>query len=283
MPQKRPPTTRKNAPARPPPPVPRMQWDYATRDHPMACLQWLAANFGDHNELRDGDVLTHNQRQVYCNLVDWFERDLPIVAGKLGDCRLLDVARLLNDFNLRPRVDFELDITSKDNLILRWAPRDFRYAIPQFNSTGQSLTDRFRFNSSPDYLDFEDSDALYANQRPERELMFIRGVGNLNLRYRDNPRRTAIDEALIGAVVGAVATLQQSLAHMFDIQPLGWFELELEPAPVDEVIGRSISSYITGWNLKRAPYERPPRPQPEGGGSAGVLPFRRPASPDDEE
>jgi hypothetical protein len=110
----------------------------------------------------------------------------------------------------KPRIDLEVEITSKDNLKVEWFPRDF-------NMWGVNTGDE-----PSDFVQWRRSESRRSGYftRPSNELMFIHSVRHATYSIgRDRDRwSTAYDPLLLRACQHAVEALVSRLERSFDVR-----------------------------------------------------------------
>jgi hypothetical protein len=114
----------------------------------------------------------------------------------------------------KPRIEVSAEITTKQNLSVRWNPSGFHEAEDDGNGPMRSynVLDPNAFREPPDFRQFRGDEQPSFEGRPSNELMFIHGVGLLN----PNPKRAGaarhdiIDAMLICAVRATYESLLEA-------------------------------------------------------------------------
>jgi hypothetical protein len=155
----------------------------------------------------------------------------------------------------KPRIEVSAEITTKQNLSVRWHPSGFHEAEDDGNGPMRSynVLDPNAFREPPDFRQFRGDEQPSFEGRPSNELMFIHGVGLLN----PNPKRAGaarhdiIDAMLICAVRATYESLLESLAHCFDVTARHQFQFEFmdENKQFSKATGWRSSPRVIGWCL----------------------------------
>lgn len=259
----------------------------AWREH-AAAHDYLTHLLLEVGRLGLADALRDNARsdwQVLGELFRWFD-DMPSrEIGQIGHWINLDIKQLVNRiessgdrFGVRPRIEITAEITSKDNLTVRWFPAGWHGAGHAFEDVPGymgSLRNR-KFKTPPDFRFYVEGQQ-YANNRPEHEIMFIRGVGKLSTKpYEWGPYAVCnyevMDALLICATRAAFNQMVRGLREAFHVTLLNDFEFDF-----DELVEASPFSamsftnrYVRDWRLVWAPRDE----SSPSGASAEIIPLK---------
>lgn len=137
----------------------------------------------------------------------------------------------------KPKITICVFVTSKDNLSVRWFPKD---------------ADQWNRSRVHDWVEAPATEP-YAYQRPENELLFIKEIRNLSTNvdqytyFEDGDERAAINTILISLVWAMIKYIQKSLSESVDVEMLSEFQI---------VVGDSLKSEfgtpkndVAGWRV----------------------------------
>jgi len=178
-----------------------------------------------------------NAERVLSDILNWLCFHPGKEYAKLTDWRALDLARmqtrLEKNRDAKPRIEVSAEITHMNNLSVRWHPSGWSGSSIDWQDGGSSypnlIPDRC-WREPPDFRWFTGDEAPYFNTRPSNELMFVRGVGNLQPEPIENYapyatyNRDVVDSILICAVRAAYEVLIQQLARNFEVAVLNAFD-----------------------------------------------------------
>jgi hypothetical protein len=164
----------------------------------------------------------------------------------------------------KPRIEVSAEITTKQNLSVRWHPSGFHEAEHDGNRPmrGYNVLDPNAFRETPDFRQFRGDESPSFESRPSNELMFIRGVGFLNPspdRANVAHRRDIIDAMLICAVRATHEHLIGSLRQCFEVTARQQFQFQFrdEDEEFSKSTGWRSSPRVIGWSLKTVLAEPP--------------------------
>lgn len=140
----------------------------------------------------------------------------------------LEALRERDPYMAKPRIELQLDITSKGNLILRW------YPLGAYNHfyRGQDAT-KSDFSDSVATL----ADNLYAGQRPDNELLFVHQFRELGNELADTSEKGDVARLLAFATFAAACEWERFLHHSFEVSKGSWFDfIEINGLVIDWVL-----------------------------------------------
>jgi hypothetical protein len=208
-----------------------------------------------------------NTKTVLSDLIDWLSEHPGQAFAKLVNWRTLDLAqirsRLEKDRSARPRIEVSAHITKMNNLSVRWHPGGWKLTEFDWHRTDHShsnLITHRKWREPPDFFWFVGDEDPTFDSRPSNELMYIRGVGNLQPEPRDNYGAYATyntdvaDSILICAVRSAYEGLIRQLEYSFEVDVVDAFDFvtrdeidETDPSPY-----RSPTHRVVAWSLEDA-------------------------------
>ncbi len=222
-----------------------------------------------------GDLLMWRDdfpNEAYALLVDPFRLDLKVLAERIRDRQ-----------SHKPRIEIYLEITKKQNLTVRWQPSGFNAAYWSLErSSGRytsNLLDGKDFDRSPDFRWFTGNEAASWNSRASNELMYIRGVGDIEIDPMDGwptPYNCEVLSALlICAVRAGFNSMVNGLRESFEVTLLNDFSFGFAPGPDDSP--NWPHGIVTGWRLTDiAQPNREASANPRDLPSADIHPFPAP-------
>src|SRR6266496_1876838 len=172
--------------------------------------EWLGALRDFLLEHRDTDVPVDEQR---CQALHELERESRRWLRNAES--LLDFRRALESGMAKPQIFFLVELTSKDNLSVRWMPAP----LDQQTFDGWQ---RDRFLSD------------YPPQRPHNEIAFVRGIGRLRLDEDDwhhdtiGPHLNMRNRLLVYATRAFVMEIEEFLQQFFEVTSLTAFDFVLD-------------------------------------------------------
>lgn len=209
--------------------------------------------------------------RVLSNLIAWLGAHPGEAYSELLDWRIIDRKvmdwRLSKNRRAKPRIELTAEITRQGNLSVRWYPRGY-FGPDSWSTSGRPIEPAG--GDYTGYIDFGIFDPHSKTDlvaRPLNELMFIRGVGNLN----PDPTRKdwqmselnwdVLDAILIGAVSAAFNLLVEQLRRSFEVTLRNNFEFDLVKVPSESrsalPIMRQGKNRVVNWrlvNLEVAPF-----------------------------
>lgn len=261
---------------------------WTTYDHASDYLAHLLCECGRLGLVDQWKYPSRDDWRVLSELLRWRDDQPSKAIGEIGDWLWLDISRLADRaksggrYNARPRIEISAEITTKDNLTVRWYPKGYHSAGYDFGDSatqyGCSLQNR-RFRDPPDYRFFVEGQQ-YAAQRPSHEIMFIRGVGRLRPEEREYGPYVAcnqevVHELLICATRALFNQLISGLRESFDVTVLNDFEFDLIEEPQESSGGPSYShSFVRGWRLINVAQAAPPSDSDPPAGEVVQFPKR---------
>lgn len=150
-----------------------------------------------------------------------------------------------------------------NNLSVRWHPggwRDTEFDWDRTDRNHFNLITHRKWRQPPDFRWFTGDEDPTFDSRPSNELMYIRGVGNLQPEQRDSygPYATynadVVDSILICAVRAAYERLIEQLAFSFEVSVVDAFDFVVR----DEIDEADPSAYrhhihrVVAWSLEDA-------------------------------
>jgi hypothetical protein len=192
--------------------------------------------------VHDFHLLAHHELALG-ELMRWRDQHPSAAWDRLHDWKNLDVERLLERRRASPararalpRIDLTAEITSKENLSVRWYPSGFlerRRRPLERDEDSLNKLDGCDLPDPPDFVWFQGDEESLRGARPSNELMFIRGVGRLHIleshetlgsRYGAN----AVNELLICAVRASFNGLVEALRRTHDVTLRHDFQFEAQ-------------------------------------------------------
>jgi hypothetical protein len=206
-------------------------------------------------------------KSVLSDLIGWLSEHPGEAFAKLVNWQTLDYSqiqsRLERDRSAKPRIEVSANITTMNNLSVRWHPGGWRNAVIDWYRTDYNqfnqITHR-KWRHPPDFRWFVGDEDPTFSSRPSNELMYIRGVGNLRPDQRDNYGRYAtynadvVDSILICAVRSGYEGLIKQLGYSFEVNVIDAFDFETR----DEFEKGDLSPYrmpihrVVAWKLEDA-------------------------------
>lgn len=129
----------------------------------------------------------------------------------------------------KPEADLDVSLTSKDNLILEWFPRDY---------TGGPLAET-------DFIRWENHWPLGGEREPFNRIVMIRGFGRLRRRASE-PTYGEAEQLLIEAVAEHLEYVQMILEGVCSVRRLNGLFLDHTPEPSTWDAPRRLIE----WNIK---------------------------------
>jgi hypothetical protein len=202
-----------------------------------------------------------NTKTVVSDLIDWLSEQPGQAYAKLVNWQTLDLAqirsRLEKDRSAKPRIEVSAHITKMNNLSVRWHPGGWRLTDFDWHRTDHNrfnLITHRTWREPPDFHWFVGDEDPTFDGRPSNELMYIRGVGNLQPEPRDSygPYATynsdVVDSILICAVRSAYEGLIRHLEYCFEVDVVDAFDFatrdeidEADPSPYRSEIHRVVA------------------------------------------
>lgn len=181
------------------------------------------------------DLSSPIDEEAMADMLAYWEYDLPYLAER---------GRSWKKIPAKPRIDVEVEITSKGNLKAEWFPRGFnRWGAPPGEVDSDFLYwQRFESRGSGYY------------GRPSNELIFIHGVEHALITVRFNEREWAqptrdLDHVLLHACGEVVGLLKDRLENHFDVRMLTDVFIEYTPEPDIKDRWDAPPPKIVDWEL----------------------------------
>lgn len=205
-------------------------------------------------------------QSVLSDLLRWMSEQPGEAYARLTDWQALDLMRMVErcrlDHRAKPRIEVSATITKMNNLSVRWHPRGWRDSVfiwePGRGSIRGDISQR-RWKEPPDFQWFIGDEEPTFDSRPSNELMFIRGVGNLDPKpveeYGPYARynRDVVDSLLISAVRAAYEGLIRQLEYSFEVEVLDAFDFTLRDEIDDDVVHQHFPIHrVVAWTLEDA-------------------------------
>ncbi|MDR6477054.1 hypothetical protein C8K18_11327 [Paraburkholderia sp. GV068] len=216
----------------------------------------------DVDDIESHDRSRHGQT-VLSDLISWMSDPASNAFSKLFDWKTLDLAqmqlRLGQNSSAKPRIELSAHITKMNNLSVRWHPGGWKQSYFDWNATGRNyfnLISQKKWPHPPDFHWFEGDESSTFNSRASNELMYIRGVGNLEPEpeQKYGPyatyNRDVVASILICAVRSAYEGLIERLRCTFEVDVVDAFHFETREEPEGDD-ARSIRRVIS-WSLEDA-------------------------------
>jgi|UniRef100_B0T6V4 hypothetical protein len=226
------------------PPVHGLEWrkERSAGDYLQSLLVQIGNRGLAETSVHDFHLLAHHELALG-ELMRWRDQHPNPAWDQLHDWKNLDVERLLERrratpgrLRALPRIDLTAEITSKDNLSVRWYPSGFlerRLRPRERDEDPLNKLDGCDLPDPPDFVWFQGDEEGLKGTRPSNELMFIRGVGRLHIlashetlgsRYGAN----AVNELLICAVRASFNGLIDALRRTHEVTLRHDFRFEAE-------------------------------------------------------
>lgn len=227
------------------------------------------------------------QLSVVQELIKWLDDQPSQELAGLHQWQHLDLRGLLDRWkdgsrSPKPRIDLTIEITQRENLSVWWYPAGYRDAIPVWgdreNAEYSGDLRRMKFREPPDFRHYVKGH-LYANYRPDHELMFIRDVGRIRPDIR--PRSAnglgnveVLDELVICAVRAALDHFVRGLRRIYDVTLLDELVFVLEKRSRETYGSMYTMDYVTAWRIEDRYDPMAARRGAEQSGSAEVVQLR---------
>lgn len=208
-----------------------------------------------------------NTKTVLSDLLNWLDDHPGEAFAKLVNWQALDFvqmrSRLERNWKAKPRIELSAHITKMNNLSVRWHPGGWRNTDYNWGATDRAslnLIKQQKWSTPPDFHSFTGDEEPTFNSRPSNELMYIRGVGNLNSEPCDSYgpyasyNRDVLDALLICAVRAAYEGLIKQLDHSFEVDVLDAFDF-VTRNEFDEDDALSLkfpTRRVVSWSLEGA-------------------------------
>jgi hypothetical protein len=214
-------------------------------------------------------------KQVLSDLLHWLNGGSNSAVANLFNWQHLDLERMIQRINkdrkAKPRIEISATITKMNNLSVCWHPGGWRDSSFDWRSSGErrNLIGCRRWAEPPDYLWFVGDEEPTFQGRATNELMFIRGVGNLDPEpceqygFYAAYNGDVVDSILICALRSAYECLVTRLEESFDVVVIDAFDFVTrdESHDGDTRIGDWSTKRVTGWSLEDAAELRDRREQ----------------------
>ena len=196
--------------------------------------------------------LSNQPGEAYAKLVDWRSLNFNQLRQRIIDNKLP-----------KPRIELSAHITKMNNLSVRWHPRGWRDSRFDWDNSDRNylnLITHRKWEESPDFHWFEGDQESTFNSRPSNELMYLRGVGNLD----PDPKqiygpfiafnRDVVDSLLICAVRCAYENLIEQLEQNFEVQVIDAFDfVTQDETHGDDVLAQRHPIHrVVSWSLEDA-------------------------------
>lgn len=210
------------------------------------------------NGLSLADIECHERspdtKAVLSDLLGWMSGSEDSAFSTLYDWRAIDfdsmVQRVMADKDAKPRIEISASITQNRNLSVRWHPGGWNASRPYAGGPASMAANVHSSDASPDFASFSGDEEPSFDGRASNELMYIRGVGNLNPEPRDLGTRAThnhdvTDSILICAVRAAYESLIRRLRWNFEVEVLQAFDFEFREES-------DQARRVVGWALEPA-------------------------------
>ena len=193
---------------------------------------------------------TRHPGDAYSRLTDWTRLDLEVMQSRLQE-----------NAEAKPRIELSANITRTNNLSVRWHPGGWSESESDWSrGYSSNLIARRRWRERPDFRQFTGDEEPHFNRRPTNELMYIRGVGNLETEPRSDYgpyatfNRDVVDSILVCAVRSAYESLIEQLKHSFAVTVMDGFDFVTreEMVDIDPFSHRTATRRVVSWSLENA-------------------------------
>jgi hypothetical protein len=220
--------------------------------------------------LKISDIEQHdrppNTKTVLSDLLHWLDGGLDSAFANLFNWRHLDLGRMTERVNgnrkAKPRIEVSAAITKMNNLSVCWHPGGWSESSFDWRNTGEhrNLIECRKWAEPPDFWWFVGDEEPTFQGRATNELMYIRGVGNLDPEPREQygPYATynddVVDSILICAVRSAYERLVTRLEESFDVVVMDAFDFVTrdESRDRDPKLNDWPTKRVIGWSLEDA-------------------------------
>lgn len=191
--------------------------------------------------LQPRDIESHSRpphtQTVLSDLLAWLSAHPTKAYGKLVNWQSLNLqllySRMESDKFAKPRIELAAHITKMANLSVRWYPAGWRESEINWESDRRNyfnLIPQRKWKRPPDFQWFEGEEEVSFTSRASNELMYIRGVGNLDPQpttefgYYATYNHDVVDSILICAVRAAYESLAEQLRNTFEVEVIDSFD-----------------------------------------------------------
>jgi len=242
-------------------------WFGFSIDRPMTFIGWAFQEVGRLGlAINDLECRDNSQRRqtVLSDLLSWYDNDMNEALARIYDWRRYELPGLLKRQRIgedsRPRIELTASISPARDLSVRWYPSGWSTSMVSLELSDRSSLnglDRRKFQHPIDFHWFRGDEESSFNIRPSNELLFLRGVGNLDPAPVETRNGDAIynkdvwDSILICAVRAAYEGLVERLRTNFQIDVLSEFEFETQDEDSDGVATDGFDKVrrVTRWEL----------------------------------
>lgn len=192
--------------------------------------------------------LSEHPTKAYGKLVNWQNLNLPLLYS-----------RVESDKFAKPRIELSAHITKMENLSVRWYPGGWRDSEVNWNSDDRNyfnLISQRKWKRPPDFRWFEGDEEVSFTSRASNELMYIRGVGNLNPEpttdygYYATYNDDVVDSILVCAVRAAYEGLIEQLRSNFEVEVIDGFDFVVRDE--DDESRHFKVHRVVSWSLENA-------------------------------
>lgn len=206
------------------------------------------------------DLASPIDEEAMAEMLNYWEYDIPFLS-KRGRCGWKNIPA-------KPRIDVEIEITSKRNLKAEWFPKGFnRWGAPY----GVDDSDFVFWNR-------QESRGSTYYERPSNELIFLHSAGNAISALEFGEREWArpfkdLDHVLLQACAKAVDLLKDRLEYHFDVRMITDVFVEYTPVPEIEDRWDAPPPRIVRWELADPERKKAEAEEAEIGGMEECLGF----------
>jgi hypothetical protein len=245
-----------------------VSWYDARQQSSGEFISYLSQELGRLG-LRINDIESNdrppNTRTVFSDLINWVSHPGEALS-KLFNWQDLDLnqiqSRLAADPSAKPRIEVSAQITKMNNLSVRWHPGGWRESAFDWGNRHydySNLIMQRKWKARPDFLRFLGDEEPTYSGRATNELMYIRGVGNLDPKPRAQygPYATfnddVVDSVLICAVRSAYEELVEQLKYGFEVEVVDGFDFVIRDEPDSSARSQQYPIHrVIQWTLEDA-------------------------------
>jgi hypothetical protein len=125
-------------------------------------------------------------KTVLSDLMHWLDEHPGPSFANLVDWQRLNISQMTSraeaDRSAKTRIEISAHISKMNNLSVRWHPGGWRHSDIDWGRAGQHLPNLIthrKWNQPTDFRWFVGDEQPTFDARPTNELMYVRGVGNL--------------------------------------------------------------------------------------------------------
>jgi hypothetical protein len=246
-----------------------LSWHERLSNAPSEYVSHLLQELGRLG-LKISDIERHGRpphtKTVLSDLMHWLDGDLDTAFANLINWRHLDLVqmseRVNRDPKAKPRIEISANITKMNNLSVCWHPGGWSHSGIDWRNAGEhrNLIECRTWAEPPDFWWFIGDEEPTFQGRATNELMYVRGVGNLDPEPCEQfgpyatYNRDVVDSILICAVRSAYESLVTQLKESFDVMIMEAFDFVTrdERRDDDPRLNDWPTKRVIAWTLEDA-------------------------------